>query len=59
LEKFLHELSLHEEKIFLKRYELREVSYHPWQEFACTPHSAFVDVSVVALLAEITSQDTA
>uniref|UniRef100_R7WG74 5'-3' exoribonuclease 2 n=1 Tax=Aegilops tauschii TaxID=37682 RepID=R7WG74_AEGTA len=24
LEKFLHELSLHEEKIFLKRYELRE-----------------------------------
>jgi hypothetical protein len=37
LEKFLHELSLHEEKIFLKRYELREVSYHPWQEFACSP----------------------
>jgi hypothetical protein len=37
LEKFFHELSLHEEKILLKRYELREVSYHPWQEFACTP----------------------
>ena len=33
LEKFFHELSLCEEKIFLKRYELREVcyeTYSPW-----------------------------
>lgn len=38
LEKFFHELSLCEEKIFLKRYDLREVCYKNLWSFGQIVH---------------------
>jgi hypothetical protein len=47
-----------------RKYFSKDMNYERYliilgKSLHAPPHSAFVDVSVVALLAEITSQDTA